>query len=101
MTPAETEKIRNGAKKVFSYLVKKAVLEDKAALGIQMYGHYRTICGVGQNEAGDIQNIYFYDPAQSQMQCETMDQMLDHFVSDVQSLQSILTASLRRSGCVI
>lgn len=79
LTPAETEKIRNGAKKVFSYLVKKAVLEDKAALGIQMYGHYRTICGVGQNEAGDIQNIYFYDPAQSQMQCETMDQMLDHF----------------------
>lgn len=79
LTPAEKETIRNGAKEIFSDLVKKAVLEDKAALGIQMYGHYRTICGVGQNEAGDIQNIYFYDPAQSQMQCETMDQMLDHF----------------------
>lgn len=78
-TKEQQEQAYADAKKGFSDLLRMAVLEDKSALGIDIDRHYRTIIGVETNGKDEIEKIHFFDPLHRDVQCETMDEMMEHF----------------------
>ncbi len=68
---------RAAAKKSLNDIIRKAVIEDQAALAFNAAGHYLTVCGAEQDEKGEITNVYFFDPLKQGIQPYTLDAFLN------------------------